>query len=113
MSLGRLLHLIGLPFVWLLVGLIKVYQYTISPMFGPTCRFHPSCSAYGVGALTVHGPIKGLLLTGFRLCRCNPWNGGGLDPVPAKGAWRPEINPDGTPRADRGVSFPHTTDAGV
>jgi len=113
MGFRRVLHVIGLPFVWLLVGLIKVYQYTVSPLMGPTCRFYPSCSAYGVGAITTHGPVKGVLLTAFRLCRCNPWNDGGLDPVPTKGAWRPEVNPDGTPRAGRGTALLHTPDLGV
>lgn len=107
------LHVVGLPFTWLLVGLIRAYQYLISPMIAPSCRFYPSCSAYGIDALKTHGPVKGVLLTTARLCRCNPWNGGGLNPVPPKGAWRPEINPDGTPRAERGSGYLLTTDAGA
>ncbi|MEI2729666.1 MAG: membrane protein insertion efficiency factor YidD [Candidatus Nanopelagicales bacterium] len=111
-SLGRALHIIGLPFVWLLVGIIKVYQYCISPLLGPRCRFYPSCSTYAVDSLRHHGPIKGSLLAGYRICRCHPWQPGGLDPTPPKGAWRPDINPDGTPR--NVVSTDHQlTDLGV
>ena len=69
---------------------IKFYQTWISPMSGPTCRFYPSCSHYAVGALTVHGPIKGLLLGVGRICRCHPWTPGGVDIVPARGKWRAE-----------------------
>lgn len=99
----KVLHWIGLPFTYLMVGLIKVYQFAISPLLGPKCKFYPSCSVYAVDALLTHGPIKGLLLAVRRLGRCHPWQVGGLDPIPPKGAWRPEINPDGTPRKSRTV----------
>lgn len=102
---ARVLHWAGLPFTWLMVGLIKVYQLAISPMLGQRCRFYPSCSAYAVGALKTHGPLKGPLLSGYRICRCNPWNDGGLDPVPNKGAWLPDIYADGKPR------HPHLPDS--
>ena len=52
---------------------------------GPTCRYYPSCSAYALGAVRTHGPMKGSLLTIGRLVRCNPWSPGGIDHVPAKG----------------------------
>jgi putative membrane protein insertion efficiency factor len=89
---------IGWPIRSLLLGLIWVYRHTISPILPPTCRYHPSCSAYGFEALQVHGAAKGTLLTGWRVLRCNPFTPGGLDPVPRRGAWRPDIHPDGTPR---------------
>jgi len=92
---------LGWPIRSLLLGLIWVYRHTISPMLPPTCRYHPSCSAYGFEALQVHGAAKGAVLAGWRVLRCNPFTPGGLDPVPAKGAWRPDINPDGTPRVAR------------
>lgn len=88
----------GLPFVWLLVGLIKVYKIAISPLLGPKCKFYPSCSTYAIDALLTHGLLKGVTLATYRIGRCHPWQLGGLDPVPAKGSWRPDINPDGTPR---------------
>ena len=67
----------------LLILLIRLYQMIISPMKGqPCCRFYPSCSAYAVKALKEHGAIKGTILAAWRLCRCNPWNVGGIDYVP-------------------------------
>lgn len=72
-----------------LIAAVKVYQWFISPILGPTCRFYPSCSAYAVESLRVHGPLAGLWLTVRRLLRCHPWNPGGVDDVPPKGAaWR-------------------------
>ena len=68
----------------LLVLPIRAYQLLISPLLGPRCRFHPSCSAYAVEAIRVRGPIVGLALTVHRLGRCHPWNPGGLDPVPPR-----------------------------
>ncbi|AZI59285.1 membrane protein insertion efficiency factor YidD [Nakamurella antarctica] len=65
-----------------LVAPIKVYQRFISPALPPNCRFTPSCSAYMVGAITEHGPGKGLWLGVRRIGRCHPWNAGGYDPVP-------------------------------
>lgn len=93
-----LAYWIGWPIRSLLLGLIWVYRHTISPILPPTCRYHPSCSAYGFGALQVHGAAKGTVLTVWRVLRCNPFTPGGLDPVPPRGAWRPDIHPDGTPR---------------
>ena len=63
-------------------GLIKVYRYAISPLIGQRCRFHPTCSAYGLEALDRHGFLKGSKLTLLRLLRCHPWHPGGFDPVP-------------------------------
>jgi putative membrane protein insertion efficiency factor len=61
---------------------VHVYRKVISPLLPPTCRFYPSCSAYAVEALTVHGAFRGSWLTVRRLLRCGPWHPGGLDPVP-------------------------------
>ena len=71
-----------MPLGYVLLGLIRGYQYVISPMFPPTCRFLPSCSHYASEALRVHGPVRGLGLALWRLARCNPWGGHGHDPVP-------------------------------
>lgn len=65
-----------------LIGLIQLYQWLLSPAFGTHCRFFPSCSAYGIEALQRHGCVKGLRLTVGRICRCHPWHRGGEDPVP-------------------------------
>lgn len=62
--------------------LFKLYHILISPLLGNRCRFAPSCSEYAHQALEIHGARKGLWLTTKRLCRCHPWGGHGLDPVP-------------------------------
>lgn len=63
---------------------ILVYRYTVSPLLGQRCRFHPSCSAYALDALATHGAGRGLWLTLRRLARCHPWGGSGYDPVPPR-----------------------------
>lgn len=87
---------IRLPSV-LLVLFIRAYQVAISPMLGARCRFYPSCSHYGLGAIRAHGALKGSALTAWRILRCNPWNLGGIDPVPPTGSWRPTVDLDGNP----------------
>lgn len=66
----------------ILIGLIRVYQYTISPLLGSPCRFYPSCSVYSVEAIVKYGALKGLVLTVKRLAKCHPFHQGGYDPVP-------------------------------
>lgn len=66
----------------LLLGLIWVYQYMISPLKPATCRYTPTCSAYAVGAVNKYGPFKGGWLAIKRIGRCHPWGGSGYDPVP-------------------------------
>ena len=97
-GLARIGWIIGTPFRWLLLGLIWAYRHTISPILPPTCRYHPSCSAYAFEALQTHGAAKGFVLATWRVLRCNPFTPGGLDPVPPRGQWRPDILPDGQPR---------------
>ncbi len=66
-----------------LLGLIRIYQKTVSPSLPPgSCRFYPSCSHYGYQAIYKHGALKGLLMAAWRILRCNPFNPGGYDPVP-------------------------------
>lgn len=66
----------------LLLGLIAVYRYAISPMLGRNCRFMPSCSEYASEAIHRHGSVRGSWLALRRVLRCHPWNPGGYDPVP-------------------------------
>ena len=66
----------------ILIAPIKVYQYLISPLLGPHCRFYPSCSQYAVEAIERHGILHGGYLAARRLSRCHPWHAGGIDPVP-------------------------------
>ena len=70
------------PAGWLLVGLLTGYRRFISPLLGPRCRFYPSCSAYALEAVQVHGALKGSWLAVRRLSRCHPFHAGGIDPVP-------------------------------
>ena len=65
-----------------LLAVVKCYQYCISPLTPPSCRFTPTCSQYAAEALRKHGPLKGSWLTLRRLMRCHPWGGSGYDPVP-------------------------------
>lgn len=68
--------------IWLLILPIRGYRVFLSPWLGHSCRFQPTCSAYAIEALEIHGPLRGLWLTVRRLARCNPWGGSGYDPVP-------------------------------
>ena len=65
-----------------LILLIKIYQYTLSPFIGRNCRYTPTCSNYGIEAIRKYGAIKGGWLTIKRVASCNPWGGSGYDPVP-------------------------------
>lgn len=65
-----------------MVFFVKLYQYLVSPLLGSNCRFHPSCSAYTIEALQKHGCLSGGLLSVKRICKCQPFHLGGLDPVP-------------------------------
>lgn len=71
-----------------LIALVRGYQLGISPLLGPSCRFHPSCSSYGIEALKRHGALAGGWLTLRRLLRCHPWGGWGEDPVPREFSFR-------------------------
>jgi putative membrane protein insertion efficiency factor len=61
---------------------VQLYRLFISPLLGPACRYAPSCSAYALEAIAVHGPLRGWGLALRRLLRCHPWGGSGYDPVP-------------------------------
>ena len=67
-----------------LLALIKLYQWTISPLLGPVCKYYPSCSHYGFTAIDRHGAVKGTALTAWRILRCNPWSLGGVAHVPPR-----------------------------
>ena len=66
----------------LLIALINVYRWFISPLLGPNCRFYPTCSCYAQEAIQRHGALRGSWLALRRLLRCHPLNPGGWDPVP-------------------------------
>ena len=86
-------------FIWLLprnalIALVKLYRKFISPLYGDVCRYHPTCSAYGLGQLQQRGVIAGSVLTGWRILRCNPWSQGGVDEV-KPGSQRFRVNQAG------------------
>jgi len=74
----RLNQILSIPFIML----IKLYQYGISPLIGPKCRFTPTCSQYGLQAFKKYGIWKGFFLTVKRMSKCHPWGSSGYDPLP-------------------------------
>jgi putative membrane protein insertion efficiency factor len=84
----------------LLIWLLRGYRFAISPLYGQVCRYHPSCSAYALEAVSVHGSLRGSWLAVRRLGRCHPWAAGGYDPVPPRRQPRTEPSVDGAPGAD-------------
>lgn len=66
------------PLIWF----VRFWRRFISPVYGDVCKFHPTCSAYGLEALQLHGSVKGSWLTLRRIARCHPWSDGGVDYVP-------------------------------
>ena len=71
------------------VAPIRLYQRVISPMFGSRCRYYPSCSEYAAQAIQRYGILRGLVLAGWRVLRCNPWSAGGVDPVEDQRLFKP------------------------
>ena len=65
----------------ILIKLIKIYKYFLSPMIGHSCRYLPTCSEYSIEALRTHGLIKGIFISLKRILSCHPWGNGGYDPV--------------------------------
>jgi uncharacterized protein len=70
---------------WSLRAVVRLYQFLISPLLLPSCRFLPSCSDYAIEAIERHGAVRGFGLALWRVARCNPWGGSGYDPVPDPG----------------------------
>lgn len=77
----------------LLIGLVKGYRLLLSPWLGSACRFEPTCSAYSLEALRLHGAVAGSYLTLHRLARCHPWCEGGHDPVPQSSLFSRLVTP--------------------
>jgi putative membrane protein insertion efficiency factor len=71
------------------VAPIRLYQRAFSPLFGQRCRYYPSCSEYAAQAITRFGILRGLVLAGWRLLRCNPWSRGGVDHVDSQRLFKP------------------------
>jgi uncharacterized protein len=73
---------------------ILLYQRFISPAIPRRCKYEPTCSRYALDAIREYGILRGLVLAGWRLLRCNPWSHGGYDPVEAQGVFRIEPDPE-------------------
>ena len=71
------------------VAPIRLYQRLFSPLLGQRCKYYPSCSEYAAQAITRFGILRGLVLAGWRLLRCNPWSHGGFDPVEQQRLFKP------------------------
>lgn len=88
------------------VGIIRAYQRGISPYLPAACMFTPVCSQYALDSIRRHGTFKGILLTAWRILRCNPLGRCGIDPTPAPGMW---TNPKPvTGRDTESPEFAHT-----
>lgn len=76
----------------LALALIRAYQLLLSPLGGERCKYYPSCSEYAAQAIGRFGILRGLVLGGWRLLRCNPWSRGGFDPVEDQRLFKPPAN---------------------
>ena len=76
----------------LLIIVIRAYQRVLSPALGNRCKYYPSCSEYAAQAIAEFGILRGLVLAGHRLLRCNPWSHGGFDPVDDQRLFKPRIS---------------------
>jgi len=83
--LGNFAEGAGATMKLILIVLIRIYRWTLSPLLGPSCRFEPTCSAYAEEAIRLYGPGRGTWLALRRLGRCHPFCRGGIDPVPERG----------------------------
>ena len=69
---------VGLP-AWAAIALVYAYRYSIGAVLPGSCKYHPSCSQYALDAVRRYGAVRGVVLAGWRLLRCNPWSHGGVD----------------------------------
>jgi putative membrane protein insertion efficiency factor len=89
---------LGTPVRLLLVGLVRLYQVTLSGWLGGQCRFSPTCSRYAEEAIRTHGAVRGSALAAWRIARCGPFTKGGVDHVPPVRSRYDAVIPDGRTR---------------
>jgi putative membrane protein insertion efficiency factor len=77
-----------------LLAPVRFYRRFVTPALPARCKYHPTCSAYAVQAVKELGPVKGTIVAGWRLARCNPWSNGGYDPLERRSLFRPESDDD-------------------
>ena len=90
---GRALGWLGREVRLLLVFAVRLYQVSLGLLWGPSCRFTPTCSQYAIEALERHGVWRGVALAAWRVLRCHPFARGGCDPVPPVRALPPDARP--------------------
>lgn len=91
------------PLRYLLIGFLRAYRLLISPLYGQVCRYHPSCSAYALEAVSTRGSLRGSWLAARRLTRCHPWAAGGYDPVPQKSPSSSRVHAGSSPSTQQGA----------
>ena len=91
----------------LVVLLLRGYRAAISPLYGDVCRYHPSCSAYGLKAVQEHGVVMGTVRSVWRILRCNPWSRGGIADVPLQRVRRYSVTPFGFVTVPRVTASSH------
>lgn len=97
----------------ILIAILRAYRLLVSPLYGQTCRYYPSCSAYALNAVEVHGAVRGPWLAVRRVVRCHPWTPGGVDLVPPPEGYRwwgrdvAYTDPDSAPAEDPDHAHPH------
>lgn len=96
---------------YVLIGLLKAYRLVVSPLYGNVCRYYPSCSAYALRAVSVHGAAKGSWLALRRLLSCHPWAAGGYEPVPGTPEHAEEMADRARHDAGHHLTTPHATTA--
>lgn len=94
---------LGAPARLALIALIRLYRLTLGGWLGGQCRFYPSCSHYAEGAIRIHGAARGTLMAAWRVLRCGPFTGGGVERVPPRLSWRGEAYDVVIPLAGEGV----------
>jgi putative membrane protein insertion efficiency factor len=104
MTVSRFTAALSRVLAAVLLAPVRIYSRFVSPALPARCKYHPTCSAYALEAVRELGPVRGTIVAGWRLARCNPWSNGGYDPLSARSLFRAKPDeaahePAGTPGA--------------